>query len=118
MRTAISIVLLMLLTACMSTADGPFQQLKGRAIDYDAVDRLVENQSTKPQVLEALGDPTEMSTAGGNEIIKYVSVKQRESISKLAGIRVGRSKQTMEETVTLTISNGVLARKEKASVVH
>jgi outer membrane protein assembly factor BamE (lipoprotein component of BamABCDE complex) len=114
----LTLILLTFLMGCMNTADGPFQLIRGRAIDYDAVDRFVENETTRAQAVAVLGAPAETANVGDNETLKYIAVKQRESISKVAGVRVSRSKQTMEEQVTLTFSAGTLVRKEKTSVVN
>jgi hypothetical protein len=117
MRHLLTLAMLAILMGCMSTADGPFQLIRGRAIDYDAVDRFVENETTQAQAVAALGAPTETLKVGDNDVLKYISVKERESISKVAGVRVSSSKQIMEEQLSLTFSAGTLVRKEKMSAV-
>jgi outer membrane protein assembly factor BamE (lipoprotein component of BamABCDE complex) len=102
----------------MSTADGQYQQLEGRPIDYEAVDRLIEKQSTKEEVVAALGLPTRTAMLEGRETLTYESTKQRESVSRVAGIRVSESRQTMEEQVTLTFENGTLVHKEKKHTIR
>lgn len=119
MRSAVITFLVTLLFGCTVTSDGQFQQIKGAPIDYARVDQLKENETLKEQALAALGSPTEVtSTADGTEMLEYVSVKQRESVNKTLGVSHGRSRQIMEERVTLFFKNDVLMRKDKASSVH
>lgn len=119
MRKVPIVILLVLSSGCMATSDGPFEQIAGAPIDYAKVDQLAEREATKVQVLAALGSPTHISVgADGTEVIEYASVKQRESVNKTFGISHGRSKQTMEERVTLSFKDGLLVKKEKASTVR
>ena len=115
----LSLATMAVLMGCTVTSDGPFNQVQGAPIDYAKVDQLKENAASKAEVIAALGSPTRTtSTPDGVEALEYVSVRQRQSVSRTLGILHGRSTQTIEERVTMLIKAGVLVRKEKASSIH
>lgn len=112
-------VLLVFLAGCVTVADGPFRQIGGRQIDYEAVDSFEEGRSTLDEVVARLGEPAsrEMRVDGSVELI-YMSTKRRESVERNFGAVRERNAQTMEEKVVLVFKNDHLIRKQKSHNVY
>src|SRR5687768_3068238 len=117
-RLAITTLLCVAFGGC-AVSDGPFEQVSGRPMDYEAIDQLAVKKATLSEVLAALGTPTLRETSlDGSEVLQYFSVKQRTSSKKTFGIRHGHSAQIMEERVSLIFKQGVLLETSKQSEVR
>lgn len=119
MRLFISFLLFACLTGCATTSDGPFYQVEGHSIDYEAVDSLVENKSTIENMIVLLGKPMSRELLDGElEKITYVSTKRRDSEKRILGVVRERKSQLMEEMVILIFKDNLLIQKNKSYVVH
>ncbi len=103
---------------CGVMSDGPFEQVGGRPIDYDAYEQLIEDQTTIEQTLSLLGQPfSQVALADGEVRFEYLSIKTRRSVERTLGITTGIHSQTMEEKLTIVFQNGTLVSKQKSSNV-
>lgn len=110
---------LLLLAGCVTVSDGPFRQIDGRLIDYDAVNAFVEGRTTLDEVVARLGEPASRETlADGSLELVYTSTKRRESVEGCFGIVFRRSAQTMEAKVSLLFKSNRLIRKQEGYDVY
>jgi hypothetical protein len=118
MRT-IAILITTLISSGCAYVHGSMDQVGGAPINYSALDKLVEGQTTKAQALTVLGTPSKITDEGpGLESVEYFSVKRRESYKLVFGMRTDKTSQTMNEKVVLQFKEGILQKKASSSDVH
>ena len=102
-RTALSLLLVLVLTAC-SVVEAP-KQLRGNRVDADQLKELVPGTSTRADATSLLGSPTAKATFDDNTWI-YIGETTRTRVGRTPGI-------LQQDVVVLTFDNGGVLRRVK-----
>ena len=102
-RTALPLVLVMLLAAC-SVIEAP-KQLRGNRVTDDQIKELVPGTSTRADATSLLGSPTTKATFDDNTWI-YIAETTRSRVGRTPGI-------LQQDVAVLTFDNGGVLRGVK-----
>ena len=102
-RTALPLLLVLLLTAC-SVVEAP-KQLRGNRVDADQLKELIPGTSTRADATSLLGSPTAKATFDDNTWI-YIGETTRTRVGRTPGI-------LQQDVVVLSFDNGGVLRGVK-----
>ena len=102
-RTALPLLLVLLLTAC-SVVEAP-KQLRGNRVDADQLKELVPGTSTRADATSLLGSPTAKATFDDNTWI-YIGETTRTRVGRTPGV-------LQQDVVVLSFDNGGVLRGVK-----
>jgi len=102
-RTALPLLLALLLTAC-SVVEAP-RQLRGNRVDSDQLKELVPGTSTRADATSLLGSPTAKATFDDNTWI-YIGETTRTRVARTPGI-------LQQDVVVLSFDAGGVLRRVK-----
>ena len=109
-RWLVALACAILVSACTTTYDGPFEYVRGTATSESSANDLVARRATIDEVIGGMGTPDrkEASSDHISEILVYESVKRRTSFERTMGIKHSVTSQDVIEDRIFTFQDGRL----------